>query len=308
MSSTLDNSSILATIAALETQLAALKAQLSGSVAPVADKAVKAGRVAKPKKERKRSDAPPTAWRVFADRVRDLLKANGYTSKALGVECVQFAATLKDENADLSSWVDADILARRAAWSAPSVSRWEAKHGAKGKAGSAANSVVSTGSKDEAPVTGGSGPVTATSDNGSVKPKKERKNPWAGLSDDERKAKAAKMAAAKAAKKATAVVATSVLAEATVDPTETASVVSQAPTAVASSSTSSGFQRMSLQGSAYWVNKATGHCYHRNKDGSQGNWAGIFHSTGGPVNGGPYLDDSVAEPGVDGWDESELVF
>lgn len=293
MSSTLDNSAILATITALESQLAALKAQLSGSSvvsAPVG----KAGGVVKVKKSRKPSTAPPSAWIIFTKKVRDLLKSNGYTAKAVGVELVQFAATLKDENADLDSWVDADILARRAAWSAPEVSRWESAHGAKGKAGSAANSVVSTGSKaEDAPV----------SDTGS---KKARKNPWAGLSAEDKAAKVKKMADAKAAKKAVATAATAT------DNNITTSVVAATtePIAVATSSSSSttGFQRMSLHGSAYWVNKATGHCYKRNKDGSQGDWAGIFHSSGGPVNGGPYLDDSVTEPGMDGWDDSELVF
>lgn len=43
------------------------------------------------------------------------------------------------------------------------------------------------------------------------------------------------------------------------------------------------------------------------KIGSQGNWAGIFHRTGGPVEGGAYIDDSAAEPIIDGWDNDELI-
>ena len=302
MSSTLDNSFVLAAISAIESQLAVLKAHLAGGSLPSVGKA---GRVAKAKKERKVSDAPPTAWRIFTDRVRGLLKANGYTAKALGVECVQFAATLKDENNDLSSLVDADILARRAAWSAPEVSRWEAKHGAKGKTSSAANSVVSGASKaDEAPATGGSGPV---SDSGSVKLKKERKNPWAGLSAEDKAAKVAKMASAKAAKKAAVAVTdmSAPVADTPVVSTAVSVPLPPSPKLSASTGANAGFQRMSLLGDPYWVNKATGHCYKRNKDGSQGNWAGIFHSSGGPVNGGPYIDDSADEPGSD---TDELVF
>lgn len=46
--------------------------------------------------------------------------------------------------------------------------------------------------------------------------------------------------------------------------------------------------------SDYWVNNKTGHTYHRNKDGSIGNWAGIFYAT--PT---PNIDTSASEPEPD---------
>ena len=121
----LDTSSILSAISAMEQQLAALRAQLGGGSVVASSPA----KTTTEKKPRKKSDAPPSAWRLFADRVRALLGANGYSGKALGTECVQFCSSLKEENSDFSSWADADILARRAAWTVPEVSKAEAKFG-----------------------------------------------------------------------------------------------------------------------------------------------------------------------------------
>ncbi len=61
----------------------------------------------------------PSQWILFTKRVRDLLKANGYNGKAIGVEANQFASSLKAEEPDLSAWSDQEILARRKAWTAP---------------------------------------------------------------------------------------------------------------------------------------------------------------------------------------------
>jgi hypothetical protein len=143
----------------------------------------------KPKRE-------PSAWRLFADRVRQTLREAGFEGKSLGTECVQFCSALKEENPDFSAWSESDILARRGAWTAPEVSKGEQKMG-KGwatlqrtkKARSAAASVASDG--DSAPASDGEG-----------KPKKERKNPWANLSEEERAERIAKMKAGRAAKKA----------------------------------------------------------------------------------------------------------
>ena len=77
--------------------------------------------------------------------------------------------------------------------------------------------------------------------------------------------------------------------------------------AVASSDTE--FKGVMLGGNRYLVQLSSGHCYHRSKDGSQGDWAGIFHRNGGPKNG-PWIDDAVPEPDADDddGDADELVF
>ncbi len=327
----LDTSSILSAISAMEQQLAALRAQLGGASVVKSSPAKTAA--ATEKKPRKKSDAPPSAWRLFADRVRALLGANGYSGKALGTECVQFCSSLKDENAEFSSWADADILARRAAWSAPAVSKQAERgdHWKNGKkvatpTGSAAVSVVSDG--ETAP--------TAEA------PKKARKNPWEGLTAEQREAKVAAMKAGRAAKKAAAESSAESESEAVPAPAPAPSVDgasdggssakkarkpwsaetkaaakakrdAKKTAAAASSSTASvlpplpaspvhsaeaatEFQGIMLGGHRYLVNLASGHCYHREADGSQGEWAGLFHRTGSPKNNGPWIDTAVPEP------------
>ena len=281
MSSSVDYSSVLAAISTLETRISELKTML-GSVpaaptkgkkgrknaapsvtdAPATDAPPVTDTPAKPKKSRK--DAPPTPWRIFTDRVRDILRANGYVEKALGVECVQFAATLKDENKDLTAWVDADILARRAGWTPPTVSR--------AKANSAANSVVSEGAD---------------------KPKKERKP---------RAPKAKKVTAPS--------VPATVAADSVAVPTETP--LPPSPVVSALSSAAPAFRKATVRGALYLVNLSSGHAYKRLANGTQGDWAGIFHRNGFPgdalqeADNGPWIDDSVAEP-VSVADD-ELVF
>jgi hypothetical protein len=68
-----------------------------------------------------------------------------------------------------------------------------------------------------------------------------------------------------------------------------------APLPAAAAANTVEFKPIMLAGNRYLVNLATGHTYHRLANGSQGDWAGIFHRTGGPK-GGPYIDDSVPEP------------
>ena len=334
----LNTSSLLSAISAMEQQLAALRAQLGGASVAASSPA----KTPTEKKPRKKSDAPPSAWRLFADRVRVLLGANGYSGKALGTECVQFCSSLKSENSDFSSWADADILARRAAWSAPAVSKQAERgdHWKNGKkvatpTGSAAVSVVSDG--EAAPAVG---ELTE-------QPKKARKNPWADLSPEQREAKVAAMKAGRAAKKAAT--------ESAAESTDAVEVVVPAPAPVsapaedavsdggssakkarkpwsaetkaaakakrdakkAAAPTSSShasvlpplpaspvhtaerateFQGIMLGGTRYLVNLTSGHCYHREADGSQGEWAGLFHRTGSPKNNGPWIDTAVPEP------------
>lgn len=287
MSSTINVSALLASIAKMETELAALRAQLGGS----GGKSVAAVPSPTPKerKPRKKSDAPPSAWRLFADRVRALLKDNGYTGKALGTECVQFCATLKDENSDLSSWADADILGRRAAWSAPEIGRLEAKLG-KGwaktgerKAAAKAASVASASASDAE----GSAPASVD------KPK--RKSAWEGLSEEARAAKIAKMQAGRAAKKAAKDAA----------PTETSSVpvavTTQSnaaalplPASPKSTGSSANLRKVTLNQKAYLINLESGHAWYRNADDSKGDWAGLFSKT--PK---PNIDFTAPEPEAD---------
>ena len=127
-SSTESLSAILAELKKMNERISSIES--SKASAPAAAGAGKKQRksAAKDSSEPKKERAP-TAWRLFADRVRTLLRENGYEGRALGPECVQFASSLKEENADFSSWVDADILARRSAWAAPAVSKGEQKGG-----------------------------------------------------------------------------------------------------------------------------------------------------------------------------------
>ena len=283
-----------------------------------------------PKKERKSapksSDSEPrapTAWRLFADRVRGVLREAGFEGKSLGTECVQFCSSLKEEKADFSSWSESDILARRAAWSAPEVSKQKAK-----------SSPPSVASEAEAEAE-------------AAPAKKARKNPWEGLSEEQKAERIAKMKAGKAAKKASEASAADAEEEAPASDVEAAPASvsssekkkrgpkkfsemspeevaeakakraskkeaksSAAPPAAAAAakmplppsppssvSPLEGFQRVMLSGSAYWVNLQNGHCFNRLADGSQGDWAGIFSRT--PK---PHIDSSKPEP------SDELVF
>ena len=300
-------SQLLSEMKTLNGRISTLETLVSAkpSAAPVSE--------SKAKKERKTKSSDsepraPTAWRLFADRVRGVLREAGFEGKSLGTECVQFCASLKAENSEFSSWSEGDILARRAAWSAPEVSKQKAADMRK----SPAASVVSEAAK------------------------KARKNPWEGLSDEQKAERIAKMKAGKAAKKASeapsASAAAAEAAPASVSSSEkkkrgpkkfsemspeevakakakrleakakkevksaalAAAKVPLPPSPPASVSGLEGFQRVMLSGAPYWVNLSSGHCYHRLTDGSQGDWAGIFSRT--PK---PHIDSSVAEPAAE---------
>ena len=342
-------SSILSLLQKMDTRISSLESSKSsaasgaGKVTKKAAKAAKKEAASASASAEEKKERAPTAWRLFADRVRALLRENGYEGRALGPECVQFASSLKEENADFSSWSDSDILARREAWSAPEISKGELK-GGKGwaktgerRAASKNGSVVSGADGEEA-------------EEGSEKPKKARKNPWEGLSPEEKAERIAKMKAGKAAKKAasegllddeplgasaeeikaTAAKMAAVKAKSEEAPPKVSAppkavsaspkAVSEAPkssaaagggaaAAAASSSSSSAsaaasaFKPVLLTGTRYLVNMESGHAYFRNEDGSQGEWAGIFSRT--PK---PHVDTSVPEPGAEEEGEEEEVF
>jgi len=296
------------------------------------------GKAKKEKKERKSKSSDsepraPTAWRLFADRVRTLLRAEGYEGKALGPQCVQFASSLKEENADFSSWSDSDILARRAAWAAPEVSKGELK-GGKGwaktgerRASSKPSSVVSGEAPEEA-------------EEEAEKPKKARKNPWEGLSDEQKAERIAKMKAGKAAKKAAAEgSAPEAEEEAPVSPKVKAEAAPKVKAEAAPKVKAEAAPKVKAEaakpsspkaapkstpaapvaaaagkptpvifvGVRYLVHMESGHAYYRLPDGPnnehvKGDWAGIFSKTPSPR-----LDTSVPEPGAEG-EEEELNF
>jgi hypothetical protein len=147
--------SILSAIESVREEIVGLRADLAGPSAPAnVPVAAVAGQVSR--------SMAPTSWVLFVNRLRSLLASAGYNGRALGVEAQQFAASLKDEEADLSAWSDEEILARRAAWSPPGV-------------------------------------VSGTTVGKSWV--KARKNPWQGMSEESRAEKIAKMKAARAEKK-----------------------------------------------------------------------------------------------------------
>jgi hypothetical protein len=318
MSSTVSLNTINAKIDLLIAELADLRAQQtslkSGGGGAAASSAAKP---VKEKKERKKREGPPSAWIVFTNRVRELLRANGYEGADLGKVCQMFCGALKDENKELSSWKDEDILARRAAWTVPATTK-QAEAGLHWKNGKKV--VTPSGSvatADDDGEDGGAGGGGASTD----KPKKERKNPWAGLTEEQRAAKVAAMKAGKAAKKAADSGAApsedadgsapSVHEAAPPSPKPSAAAVSSSAVTAAkaqvnAASSGSEFKGVMVGGKRYLVNLESGHAYNRGADGSQGEWAGIFHRTGGPK-GGPWVDDSVAEPTADD-DEDDLVF
>jgi hypothetical protein len=307
-----------AEVLSLKSQMSSLQSLLSSKLSVAASSAggetpAKGKKAKKEKKERDPDAEPraPTAWRLFTERVGTLLKTEGYSGKDLAVGNLQFCKTLKTENEDLSSWVDADILARRAAWTAPEPKTKEEK-------ASAAASVVS-------------GDAELEEETSSKPAKKPRKSAWEGLSEEERKAKVAKMQAGRAAKKAekegakedapASPKASAAKSESSPPPAKTAAVPSAKavapPSAPAESAPADEFRPVMLKSKRYFVNLASGHAYLRNEDGSQGDWAGIFHNpakAGEPQNPdaktpkAPWIDASVPEPGAEGEEEEELTF
>ena len=325
MSSTSENTALLAILAELQKMNGRISSlETTKPSAAAAGGKTKKARKSSAKDAASTEDKPkrePTAWRLFADRIRTLLRENGYEGKALGPACVQFASALKEENADFSSWSDADILARRSAWTAPEVSKGEAKFGK----GWAKTGERRTASKASSVVSGAEAEDAEDED----KPaKKARKNPWEGLTEEQRAERIAKMKAGKAAKKAASEGAlddeplgtSAEEAAATVAKTHVALAKAKSEAAPKASSpkaaaaapktnaapapapaaASGQFKPVLLVGVRYLVNMESGHAYYRNEDGSQGDWAGIFSRT--PK---PHVDTSVSEPGAE---EEELNF
>ena len=316
---------ILSEVQGLRAEIVSLKAQVTGLQSLLAAKPVSAA-PAKAVRAKKVKDpnAPPkerSAWGLFTDRVRGLLRENDYAGKALGPECVQFCSSLKEENGVFASWTDEDILARRAAWSAPEVSKGELK-GGKGwaktgerrqtaKSASVAGSVAGSVAEDDLE----DGAASAAP---SEEPKK--RGPAKGTKlTEEQKAKRKATREANKAKKAEAAETSAPAspkaeaAEATA-PASPKAAPAPAPVKAAEpvaavaavAEPKDKFTPVMLKGAdgkpkRYFVNLATGHAYNRNEDGSQGSWAGLFSKT--PK---PQIDFTAPEPGAE--EEEELNF
>jgi len=268
----LDTSAVLAAIVSLEAQLAALKMQLGGAKsAPKSGpkSAVKAPKEAKEPKEKK--ERAPTEWLLFTKRIRSLLESADYGKKDLGGPALlSFCKTLKTENADLDSWDDADILARRADWTVPE---------RKKKASSGASSVVSAEPDLKMPALASEDEAPASDAEESTASGKKKRGPPKGvkLSDEEKAKRKATREANKAKKAAGAAPAPS-------SPVVGASNAAALPLPSSPKSDTSVLKKIILKEEGrprgYFVNMETGHAWHRTED-TIGDWAGVFHKTGG---------------------------
>jgi hypothetical protein len=345
----MSSSAILAELQAARADITALKTQVSVLQTLLTSKSTAdaAGPVSGKKERKTRVKNPdaapraPTAWRLFADRVRSVLQTNGFTNKALGVECLQFAGTLKDEDANLESWTSDRILARRADWSPPAVPKKQAQKAAASVAGSDAAPAADDLDGDA------DGAASATSS------EKKKRGPAKGAkwSDEKKAAAAAKRAATKAAKagllndeplgasaeeireaaaKEKALQASLDAAIAKLPPSPFAlpptPKKATPPAAAGAGLAAAGggaapmvFKNVLLDGKRYLVCLENGHAYNVAKDDEgnyvkngdkyvQDSWAGIFHRTGGKPNGGPWLDSEVKDPNASADEDDELNF
>jgi hypothetical protein len=275
----LDTSAVLAAIASLETQLAALKSQLGVKSSGLSVKG--SSKKSAPKEPKEKKERAPTEWLLFTKRIRSLLETEGYDKKDLGGPALlSFCKTLKEENAELDSWEDADVLARRVDWTAPE---------RKKKSASETSSVASAekpkkASADDAAPASDAEESTASS--------QKKRGPPKGLKlTEEQKAQRKATREANKAKKAAAEAAPAPIA---VGLSNAAAV---ALPSSPKSETTTGFQKIRLDGQGYLVNFETGHAYKRNPDDSMGDWAGLFHKTGGGANKkAAWIDTAVRAP------------
>jgi hypothetical protein len=251
--------------------------QKSGAVAP----SVPAGKAGKAKKTPKARDpsAPPKApnsWILFTSRVRSVINESGVLGeKKLGKECTQFCSSMKEENAELDSWTAETILARFSGWTVPEKSKQSLgliKMPTKKNKGSEAAAPESEAAAEPAAV--------------SEKPKRvisqEQKDKM--RAGRERAAAAKKAAAAGSAPVAVAVA-------------ETPAPVAAAPAPVSEAEAEEEAEEwmpMKLRAGGvfkhYLWNPTNNHCYNRDDDGGQGEWAGIFNPKTKTI------DSSVPEP------------
>ena len=247
--------------------------QKSGAVASsVPAPAGKAGKAKKAPKARDPSAPPkaPNAWILFTSRVRSVINESGVLGeKKLGKECTQFCSSLKEENAELDSWAAETILARFSGWTVPEQSKMAAAGISFAKKNKGSEAAASESEAAAEPAAVSEKPKRVISDEQKAKMKAGR----------ERAAAAKKAAAAGSAPvaEAPAAVAAPVSAPATVAEAEAEEWKS------IKLKTGSGFQ-------LYLWNPANNHCYNRESDGGQGEWAGVFNPKTKTI------DSSVPEP------------
>jgi len=305
----LDTSAVLSAILSLETQLAALKAQLGVKSAAPSGKSAPKKELKEPKEKKERA---PTEWLLFTKRIRSLLEDNGFDKKDLGGPALlSFCKVLKEENAELDSWEDADVLARRADWTVPE---------RKKKSTSETSSVVSGGAaaagepkpkkvkkaKKSAPSDDEAAPASDAEESTASSQKKRGPKPLSEMSPEERaiaearnKAAAEKRKATNAAKKAKEAAAEAPSSPIAAGLSNAAALpLPASPKSQSSVKTeTSGFQKIRLDGRGYLVNFESGHAYFRNPDDSMGDWAGLFHKTGGGESKkAAWIDTTVRAP------------
>lgn len=297
----LDTSAVLSAILSLEAQLAALKAQLG------AKSAAPSGKSAPKKEPKEKKERAPTEWLLFTKRIRSLLEDNGFDKKDLGGPALlSFCKVLKEENAELDSWEDADILARRADWTVPE---------RKKKSASETSSVVSGGAaaagepkpkkvkkaKKSAPSDDEAAPASDAEESTTSSQKKRGPKPLSEMTPEELSVAKARNKAAAEKRKATVAAKKAAAAEAPSSPVVGLSNAAALPLPASPKSTTSDFKPVVIKDAegrrqAYFVNLETGHAYYRT-DTIMGDWAGLFHKTGGGENEkAAWIDTTVRAP------------
>lgn len=282
MATTSETSKILSAISELKSQIAALEAKM-GSLSLTSEpvKTAKATKAAKKPRDPEAPKRPKTEWILFTERVRGLLVANGYSG---GAEVQQFCSHLKEEQ-DMYKWNDESILASRKLWTAPekkprapkSVASVESdsekkpkkvlspEHLAKlaeGRARKAAEKKAAEAAAAPAPEPEASSePTSEAESTGSKKrgPKKGTK-----LTDEQKAARKAKMAENKL-KKAAKV------------PLPADSDKEEGEVSEPEEEPEIQFNPLIIKGKRYMWNPLNHHCYHREEDGSKGDWAGLLN-------------------------------
>ena len=286
MATTSETSKILSAISELKSQIAALEAKMGSLALTPEPSAAKTAKAAKKPRDPEAPKRPKTEWILFTERVRSLLVANGYSG---GAEVQQFCSHLKEEQ-DMYKWNDESILASRKLWTAPekkprapkSVASVESdsekkpkadkpkkvlspEHLAKlaeGRARKAAEKKAAATAAAPAPEPEASSePTSEAESTGSKKrgPKKGTK-----LTDEQKAARKAKMAENKL-KKAAKV------------PLPADSDKEEGEVSEAEEEPEIQFNPLIIKGKRYWWNPLNHHCYHREEDGSKGDWAGLLN-------------------------------
>ena len=225
-----------------------------------------ASKKVKKQKKEKDPDAPkraPSDWINFTGSVRTSLKEAGHK---VSKEVQQFSSFLKEKNANYSSWTAESIVEEFKSWTPPEVSKQEAAGKNKG---SRKNSDASQTAAD------------ATAASTEAKPKKV-------LSPEHLAKMKAGREAAKAAKDG--LVAPIIPPKPEGPKPEAKKVVKTVVPTPAPSVAPAEEEWRRTKDRKFLYNPKNNHCYHAEKDGSQGLWAGLRDPTTGKI------DDSVEEP------------